>query len=283
MSLPPADWTPANPPAPAPAPYFSRSPLDAWLGGIQTEESPLTEPLRFHLWELMVTITVAAVLLGLFRAVGIYGAALAFFAAVAFTNLAYPKLNARSPARQAAMFDFIWGAIMPLVCLAFDPFVFKYGDTPLLHEEFGGPGPLLFRSATIHPWSWPVYAIIAWQIACLGVWLVAGRLPAALAAVWAGMLWVGFGLAVVVGVLLIVPATAGAFAGIGFLGFTPLFTARTFYRRALMAGKVARRELPSHDDWLLMCGVWAALLIPGTAGVLLGMWLTAQPGGDLVP
>src|SRR5687768_6183527 len=94
MSQMPADWGQTNQPqhqTPGRLPrHFRRTPLDAWLGDLELEASPQGEPLRFHLWELMITITAAAVLLALFRALGIFGAALAFFAAVIFTNYAYP-------------------------------------------------------------------------------------------------------------------------------------------------------------------------------------------------
>jgi hypothetical protein len=273
MSQLPADWREQSQPPAATRPAVVRSPLEVWLGGVRAGEAELAAPLKFHLWELMVTITVAAVLLALFRALGIVGAALAFFAALIFTNVVYPRFS--SPARQAAMFDLVWGGLMPLVCLTFDPFVFKYGDTPMLHEEFGGPTPSLFRTATVHPWSWPVYAIIGWQVACLAVWLVVGRLPAALAGFWAGMLWAGFGLASIVGVLLLLPSTAGAIMGIGFLGYTPLFTARTFYRRALIAGELARREAHGRAEWLLHFGFMAAVIIPGALGGMLGLWLSS--------
>jgi hypothetical protein len=274
MSRPQTEWPP-RPQQPSdfeqdyPRTTLQWKLLNTWLGGMHNEPAQLTEPLRFHLWELMVTITVAAVLLALFRALGIVGAALAFIAAVMFTNLAFPRLSPNSPARQAAMFDFIWGAIMPLVCLTFDPFVFKYGDIPLLHEDFAGPDPMLLRTAEVYPWSWPIYAIIGWQVVCLGVWLVAGRLPACVAGCPAGMLWVGFAVACVVGVILAAPAAIASLMGIGLLGFTPLFTARAFYRRALMAGAVATRKLPaSQAGFLALGGFWAALIVPGAAGWL---------------
>jgi hypothetical protein len=255
-----------------PPPRNSKFPFDVWLGNVLAHETPLAQPLRFGLLELMATITAAAALLALFRALGIVGAALAFFAALIFTNLVYPRLFPASPARQAAMFDFVWGAVMPLVCLVFDPFVFKYGDIPLLAEDFGSPAPALFRTASFYPWTGPAYAAIAWQIVCLSVCLVAGKLSPGLAAAWTGMLWAGFAVASIVGVLLIVPAALAAIAGIGFLGFTPLFTARAFYRRALMAGTVAARRLPEGQAIALaQMGFVAALFAPGAAGLLVAV------------
>lgn len=283
MNLPPVDAAPAGHVPPDAERTYPRNTfqfrlLNGWLGGVQIDATQITQPLRFRLWELMVAMTVAAVLLALFRSLGIIGAAVAFVAALAVTQGLYPALNRDSPARQAAMFDFVWGAIMPIVCLTFDPFVFKYGDVPFFSEPlYGVSSPLLFRTASFYPWSWPVYAIVVWQVVCLAVWLVLGRLPAGIAGLWAGMLWVGFALSCLVGVALVLPALAGAMVGIGLMGFTPLFTARAFYRRALMAGTVATRELPvRRASGLALLGYGAALLLPSCAGFFVGAWILAS-------
>jgi hypothetical protein len=175
------------------------------------------------------------------------------------------------------MFDFLWGAIMPLVCLAFDPFVFKSDESPLVEVGIVGLTPGSgFLAARFYPWSWPAYAAIGWQIACLGAFLVAGRMPAGISAVLTGVLWAGFAVASIVGVALIVPASLAAIIGIGFLGFTPLFTARAYYRRALLAGYRASRELPSGRAVnLALLGFVLAILVPGAAGLLAGAWIEA--------
>src|SRR4051812_26866476 len=86
-----------------------------WLGDISPADAQSAQPLRFRLAELFAVITAAAALLALFRAMGIFGAAFSFITALAFTNQLYP--NWRSKADQEAMFDFIWGIVMPIVCL----------------------------------------------------------------------------------------------------------------------------------------------------------------------
>jgi hypothetical protein len=89
------------------------------------------------------------------------------------------------------------------------------------------------------------------------------------------MLWVGFAVASIVGVLLIVPAGAAAVLGIGFLGFTPLFTARAYYRRALLAGSVAARGLPEQEAiYLALVGFFVAFVLPGAAGAALAYVLS---------
>jgi hypothetical protein len=117
-----------------------------WLGDLQIDEAEGAQPLRFRLGELFATITVAAVLLAVFRSAGILGAVLAFLSALLFTNVLYPRW--RAPVQQAAMFDFIWGLVMPVVCLVFDPFVFKFEQSLA-----GDP----FAIVTASPWSVPEF------------------------------------------------------------------------------------------------------------------------------
>jgi hypothetical protein len=236
-----------------------------WLKVIRLDDPQVTAPLRFGLGELFLTVTVAAVLLAIFKSLGIIGAAVAFLVAVAFTNLIYPRLHVDSPARQEAMFDFVWGLLMPVVCLVFDPFVFKFEQ----RLESGPPIDFLWEpwpwdAPHFYPWSIPAYLFVGWQLLCLGIWMVAGRLPPDVSAVWAGTLWSGFALACVMGMVLVVPALLGiTFMGVGLLGFTPMFTARAFKRRALVAGSIAARELPlARSQLLAVLGYWLALPVP---------------------
>jgi hypothetical protein len=167
------------------------------------------------------------------------------------------------------MFDLVWGALMPPVCLVFDPFVFKYSDAmssarlDVIDVVFMST-PQLWNEAHLQPWAVPVYALIGWQLLVLCVWLVAGRLPPDVSAAWTGMLWTGFAVACIVGGILFAPALFGIlFAGIGLLGLTPLFTARAYYRRAILAAAIATRELPSpRAERLALLGYWLALPVP---------------------
>ena len=273
MASPASSSTPNHGPY-QPADSFTNPLLNLWLGGIHVGDSRAAEPLRFSLWELLAAMTVAAVLLALFRALGIVGAAAAFVAALALTQGFYPAWNRNSLLRQEAMFDFVWGALMPIVCLTFDPFVFKFDD-PAMFSPGMRANP--FETSQLYPWSLTVYAVISCQIACLSLWLVVGRLPPALAAVLAGVLWVGFALACVVGVVLLLPAAVGSLFAIGAIGFTPLFTARAFYRRALQAGGLAIRELPPHQaEWRALVGYWLGIIVPAAVGTLSAAWLWSQ-------
>jgi hypothetical protein len=232
----------------------------AWLGELQIEPAQQTQPLRFRLGELFLAVTIAAGLLALFRAAGIIGAVLSFVSALLFTNVLYQRW--RSPAQQAAMFDFVWGIVMPVVCLVFDPFLFK------AESNFWALGePSLWSFSTTPEFfgrTIPAYAFVGTQILCLGIWLVAGRLPADVSAVWSGILYCGFAFSAIVAVVLLVPAILGVtFFGVGLLGFTPFFTTRAFHRRVMLAGAIAAQELAVRRvQWLAILGYCLSLPLP---------------------
>ncbi len=239
------------PPRPRPASV-------TWLGDIYPEDAQSVQPLRFRLAELFVVITVAAALLALFRAVGIFGALFSFITALAFTNELYPRW--RSKQDQEAMFDFIWGIIMPIVCLVFDPFVFKF-DQDVFDMANGHEFGFSLSRAHFSAFSIPVYTFIVAQWLSLALLIIIGRPSPRLAAFLSGFLAVGFLFSGVLGVLLFVPSLLGVFAmAIGVLGLTPLFTARAYYRRTKYASAIAGLA-PSHS-FIRAVGVSVALLLP---------------------
>lgn len=249
---------------------------------------------RFSLLELFIAITVASLCLALFRAIGIYGALVSFVLAAIFTVHIYPRQRPDSPYRQGLMFDFVWGCVMPIICLMFDPMVFKE-DMQLLvvadlfqtspveqREEENRPGaaPLastfdkLIGGARIHDTSFLVYSLLAGQVLMLGISLWAGSLRGPLCAVMAGWLLVGAISSLVIAIALVLPATIGvAVLGLGVLGFTPWFTARSYFRAAMRAyeqvhPKGEPPQLWSNRIWALV-GILLSIILPLTGGVVL--------------
>src|SRR5262245_37273335 len=236
-----------------------------WLGDIYPEDAQSAQPLRFRLAELFCVITATAALLALFRAMGIFGALFAFITALAFTNQLYP--NRRSIQDQETMFDFIWGVVMPVVCLVFDPFLFKSNEDFPLAADHALFAPAL-STAQFADYAAPAYAFILSQWFGLAFLLVIGRPAPRLAAFYAGFLSVGFLFAGLLGVLLFIPSVLGLFAlGIGILGFTPLFTARAYYRRTIYASALAT-DFGDLDPSRAL-GVCIALILPLIAYLVL--------------
>jgi hypothetical protein len=236
------------------------------------EGAQMAGPLRFSIGQLLVAMAVAAVLLALFRAMGIVGAALAFAVAFAFTLGIYPRWQPSQP-RQAAMFDFVCGMLMPLVCLVFDPFVFKDEKLPP-----NASSQMAVLGAQIYNGSFVAYAVLGWQIATMGIVLAAGRVRGPWAGIVTGTLFLGAGFAAVIGVLLVPLATIGLLMVIGVLGYTPLFTAYAFIRRYKQVSQQAIADLPKMQRiaWGVL-GVIAAMAIPTAVGLAL---LVATRGAE---
>ncbi len=192
-----------------------------------------------------------------------------FITALAVTNELYPKWRLKQD--QETMFDFIWGIVMPIVCLVFDPFVFKLDQEFFVSAERAIFAPAL-STAHFAGYSAPAYAFILSQWLCLATVLLIGRPPPRLAAFVSGVLASGFLFAGVLGILLFVPSVLGLFAlGIGILGFTPLFTARAYYRRARYAWVIAAASPDKVSIRAL--GFCLALALPLIA--FLAAWLLA--------
>ena len=228
-------------------------------------------PAKFSLREMLILTTALAIVLGVVRAFSIWGGLATFIASIAWGNAIYPVWQP-DERRQATMFDSIWGLLMPLVCLACDPLVFR--DT-----EFGlGIGDL-----NLHDFKFGVrreaiaaYCFIVWQMSFLAAWLLGrGQL-----ARFAGFFLGNFAAAVVftalMGIALLVPAFLGTlFFGVGLMGFTPLFTCRVFARRLREAIQVGAK---SHYFWLLaVVGFVLAIVVPLQIAAMLQPIIGAKP------
>ncbi len=221
-------------------------------------------PPKYSLQELMLAVTLLATMLGLIRALGMWGAVLTFVGSVVWTNVFYPRWHDGNRPRQVTMFDCVWGLLMPLVCLVCDPFVFK--EQPELIDnafQFGGMTVLRphFRQEGL-----AVYCIAAWQMLLLTIWIVGRPWLRPCAGFFLGTWLVGAMFAGVLGILLAPIAAIGSFVGIGLLGFTPLLTAYVVGRR--MREAVDDGVLDSSDHslpifWLLVAlGFMAAWIAP---------------------
>jgi hypothetical protein len=227
-----------------------------------------TQELRFTLKEMFLVTTIAAVMLALFRSIGIFGAVLSFLSAAIITLLVIPKVFPKDLPRQRLVFDFVWGMVMPIVCLVFDPFVFKNGGDPF---EMLEPSHSLTPTAAkvqIYDFAYFVWSFLAGQIATLGLVLAWGKSLRRIAPFLAGILATGFIVAACIGVLLALPAALGTFAfGIGLLGSTPFFTSFTFFRRMRLMWNLSGDWTPERIELLLgLFGVLFCLLLAVLVG-----------------
>ena len=229
-------------------------------------------PIQFTLRELLIAVTVVGVLLGVLRAAGIFGAVFAFLATVLFTFGIYPSLRRKDLRAQQSMFDFLWGVGMPLICLIFDPFVFKESSD---FDPFGftytlGEGRFFRRAFFVYPFA-------ACQMVAMTVWLVLGSRAGKWSLFLGGFLTSGLLFASLVGMLLALPAAVGVmFAGIGLLGLTPLIATFSYGRQC---GRALSGIWPAPTQFLLSPLALLGFTVSAILPVLLGLALLAAVRG----
>jgi len=252
-------------------------------------DTSVPEPAQFGLRALMGAVTAVAVLLSLLMHMGMFGALAVFLAAVVYSAVvSRPKW--RSSASRLG-FDLIWGVVMPVVCLTYDPLLFQPDYNPTIRLTL--PSAQQFDFGTFAVFG---YAVLGWQMAFLTVWILFGQLARKLAGCAAGSLFVGFFVAVILAVLMVPVALAAIFWWgevplaasevhywriIAPLGFTPLFTAWTYLRRWRAAARQAQSQT-SRTVYRLhfLIGALVALAIPTII-----LWIVKGTAGlaDLLP
>jgi hypothetical protein len=121
-------------------------------------------------------------------------------------------------------YDWIFGVVMPVICFAFDPFVFKSSNGAAF---LGALKPFAYLLSYVS-----VMAMMAW--------LLFGARLKWLNALLAGLFTVGGTISLLVGIFLFPFSLLGLLIFIGALGFTPLFTSIIYLRSAARAYRAAR-------------------------------------------
>jgi hypothetical protein len=124
-------------------------------------------------------------------------------------------------------FDVAFGVIAPILCLVFDPVVFRDGF-------LGGKGYL----SHIRLFA---YISIGFGIITLSIWLLSrNRKANILVGFISGILLVGSLLAMALGVFLLPVSLFGLLVAIGILGFIPFLTAFVFLRNGIRAVRITQ-------------------------------------------
>jgi len=162
------------------------------------------------------------------------------------------------------VFDVVAGLVLPVVCLVFDPIVFK--SSPAVG------GGLLGRYAVA------AYLFVGLAMLGLALWLATRRV----ARLVTGPFFVGAAFALVLGVLLLPLSFLTAVWGIGLLGFVPFLTAVTFLRNGVRAARAALAR--SHEGTVAAIALVTACLVVGVpaGGQLLAEQAVVRSIDDLV-
>jgi hypothetical protein len=141
---------------------------------------------------------------------------------------------AQEPTRKQKIFDWAYGVVVPLICVAADPGVFR--------SFSGGSGVL----GEMRPFA---YLLSAVSILAMAAWLLWGARLKWAAAPLAGLFFVGGGISFAVGLFLFPASFIGLFFLIGALGFTPLFSSVVFLRNGVRAYRAAISILENQLVW----------------------------------
>ena len=134
------------------------------------------------------------------------------------------------PTRRQKQYDWFFGAIMPLICIFFDPVVFS--------SKFGEVGGGLLGA--YRPFA---YSISFISIMAMIAWLLGREKLGDFAALFAGLFFAASAISLAVGVVLAPFSLIGLVFLIGALGFTPLFTSVIFLRNGVRALRAANVSL----------------------------------------
>lgn len=149
------------------------------------------------------------------------------------------------------IFDITIGIVLPILCLVFDPLVFRRGI-------FGAPMAGQFQLFA--------YAFIAIEIVALALWLGVGAGAGEWCGVLAGIMLAGALFSVAIGIYLLPYSLFGLIIVIGALGFTPFLTALIYLRNARRALKAAKSQMPRAGLTVtLLLGATLALGAPAFA------------------
>ena len=222
----------------------------------------------------MIGVTMAAVLICLLQNLGIVGAMAALAMAVLFSI--YATFRGSTPAMEMA-FDLIWGVVLPVLCLTFDPILFQPDPGIAMTKAMPTPEHIEWTAFAVSS-----YLILGFQMVALFVWIGVGHLLRTAAGWMSGILWAGFAIALTIALAFPIGGVItlcymfdnldelvariqfiGAKAMIAVLAITPFLTARVFFRRARQASFVARQYFdPEQAKRRTVIGMVLALVVP---------------------
>lgn len=175
------------------------------------------------------------------------------------------RLVAQEPVRKRRIFDWAFGVIVPIVCVAADPIVFR------------PDGGLL---AAYRPFA---YLLSFVSILAMAAWLLWGEKLKWLAAPISGLFYVGGAGSLVVGLILLPFSIVGIlFYFIGLLGFTPIFAAIVFFRNGRRAYDASLMTLEAQVAWkAAFLAALFSFVIPYVANAKIAQAVNDIASGDV--
>ena len=126
------------------------------------------------------------------------------------------------PTYEQKEFDWAFGVVLPLICIAADPLVFDV--------RIGS-----FNQAILAEYKIFAYVLSSVSVLAMVAWLLWGQRLGELRPYIGGLFLAGSIISLIVGVILLPFSLIGMFLIIGLLGFTPLFSSFVFLRNGVRA------------------------------------------------
>jgi len=147
-------------------------------------------------------------------------------------------------------FDWAYGVILPIVCIAADPIVFRSSIGLRVNNEFS-------------EYKIFAYVLSSVSIMAMAAWLLWGSKLGELRPFLGGLFLVAAAISTMVGVVLFPLSLIASMVGIGFLGFTPLLSGLVFLRNSYRALESSAEDMPlKYVVRAAMLAVVYALVVP---------------------
>jgi hypothetical protein len=172
----------------------------------------------------------------------------------------------QTPTTKQKVFDWVFGVVLPLICVVADPIVFK---------GFGVEGPLL---GFARPFA---YIFSFASILMMTGWLALGNRLRAIAAPLAGLFVAGSLISLCVGTVLLPFSILGMFLIIGVLGFTPFFSSLVYFRNGLRAAGSSTGIETSIAVYLAALGAIFSIIVPYLINRQINLYLDETVKGDV--
>lgn len=134
----------------------------------------------------------------------------------------------KKPTHSQKLFDWFFGVIMPVICFAFDPAIFKGG---------------IVGTAYLGKYKPFAYILSFVSVMAMSAFLIWGRKLKWMNALLAGFFAVGGFISLIIGIVMLPISLLGLIILIGVLGFTPFFSSLVFLRNSLRAFQFAMLHL----------------------------------------
>jgi len=149
-------------------------------------------------------------------------------------------------------FDWAYGVVLPIVCVAADPIVFR-----------SSIGLTINPSNEFAKYKVFCYALSSVSILAMTAWLLWGNKLGELRPFLGGLFLAAAGISTTVGILLFPISLLASVVGIGLLGFTPLFSGLVFLRNSFRALESSAEDMPlNYVARAAMLAVIYALVVP---------------------